>query len=245
MLTAGLVITMAIGMSPLAHAALIYDSSVHLTGEGFGSEPRDLTLQATGGGTVDSGCVGVSAGGTITIGAASCISDALVHDGNGATNVGGNEPSPHGDNNKYGIPTAGSLGISSADQIGILFNPNEPGKDSANVVDLALKFYTSGGALLGAIDGQQNFPSTDPGTGIAGFVFLVSPDEYSYVNALLAANPLLALEATITDIGGGPESFLIFKHTGSTPPPVPVPAALPLMGSALAALVLLRRRRAA
>lgn len=226
-----------------ARAALIYDSTVHLTGQGFGSNPRDLTIQATGKASTESGCVGVSASGGIVIGHAACLSDALVHNKNGVANAGGSEPAPRADNNKYGIPSAASLGIGSADQLGILFNPTEPGMDSANVADLTLKFYTSTGGLLGAINGQQNFPSTDPGNGIAGFVFVVSPDEYSYVNGLLGSNPILALEATITGIGGGPESFILFKKAGSPPPPVPVPAALPLLGSALAALGLLRRKR--
>ena len=51
---------------------------------------------------------------------------------------------------KYGIPTIGSLGITTANQIGILFNATEPGGNSANVTDLTLKFYTATGSLLSA-----------------------------------------------------------------------------------------------
>lgn len=239
----GLALTFTVAAPFSARAALIYDSTVHLTGQGFGSAPRDLTVKVAGSGT-ESGCVGVNAAGGIVIGAGACISDGLVHNGNGVTNVGGNEPAPRADNNKYGIPTAAWLGIGSADQIGILFNADEPGKDGANITDLALKFYTAKGALLGAINGQHNFASTDPGNGIAGFVFVVSKDEYGYVNGLLGLNPILALEATVTGVGGGPETFILFKKEGNPPPPVPVPAALPLMGSALAALGFLRRKRA-
>jgi hypothetical protein len=36
------------------------------------------------------------------------------------------------------------------------------------VLDLTLKFYTSGGSFLGAIDGEQNFLTSNPGNGVAG-----------------------------------------------------------------------------
>jgi hypothetical protein len=173
-LVMGAIATVAFAAPPLAHAALVYDAAVHLPAQGFGNAPRDLTVHAAG-----SGCVGVSATGSITIGSGSCISDALVQDGNGITNLGGSEPSPHTDNQKYGVPTAASLGISTADQIGILFNATEPGGDSANVIDLTLKFYGVDGTLFGAINGQQYFPTTEPGNGVAGFVFVVSPDEFA------------------------------------------------------------------
>ena len=65
------------------------------------------------------------------------------------------------DDQKYGIPTTGSLGITSASQIGVLFNATEPAGDSINVQDVTLKFYTSAGTFLGAIDGQQNFASSN------------------------------------------------------------------------------------
>src|SRR4051812_6912570 len=109
--------------------------------------------------------------------------------GNGVTNQNGAAglPNPHADNQKYGIPTIGSLGITSANQIAILFNATEPGGNSANVLDLTLKFYTSSGTFLGAIDGQQNFNTgTNPGNGVAGFTFVVDQAQQSYVNGLLA-----------------------------------------------------------
>jgi len=42
---------------------------------------------------------------------------------------------------------------------------------------LTLKFYSSSGTLLGAIDGSQNFADSNPGNGVAGFTFVVSTDE--------------------------------------------------------------------
>jgi hypothetical protein len=52
-------------------------------------------------------------------------------------------------------PTIGSLGITDASQIGVLFNATEPMGDSVSVLDVTLKFYGSDGSFLGAIDGQQ------------------------------------------------------------------------------------------
>lgn len=238
----GLTSALLVFAPAVAKASLIFDSGVLLSAQGFGNAPRVLTVQATGqNSSTESGCVGVNGSGGITVGAAGCISDALVHDNNGVANVGGDEPNPHSDNQKYGIPTVGSLGITSANQIGILFNATEPGGNSANVTDLTLKFYSSTGTLLGAIDGQQNFLSTNPGNGVAGFVFRVSTDELAYVNGLLGSNVVLALESTITDVAGGPESYLIVNLATATA--VPEPGTLLFSVTALAGLSLAAWRR--
>lgn len=52
-------------------------------------------------------------------------------------------PNPLADNQTYGVPTAGSLGITTASQIGVLFNATEPSSDSINVLDVTLKFYNA------------------------------------------------------------------------------------------------------
>jgi hypothetical protein len=246
MLVAGAIAAVAACAAPqIASASLVYDSTVTLTGQGFGNAPRDLTVQRTPA-TVgsESGCVGWASGG-IVVGPSGCMNRDAGFDPNGVINVGGDEPQPRTDNQKYGAPTAGSLGITSANQIGILFNATEPAGGTLSITDLTLKFFSATGSLLGSIDGSQTFTNTVPGNGGAGFVFRVSNDELGYVNGLLTSTTRFALESTITGASGGPESFTIFNLGTRNPPPprVPEPATLGLLGFGLASLGLMRRRR--
>jgi hypothetical protein len=141
----------ALAFPQIASADLIYDSSILAPAQGFGTAPRDLTLQSQGNDTTESGGLGFDASGIIF---GSTIMDSSVYLSNGVSNLSGttNLPSPLFDDQKYGVPTAGSLGITSANMIGILFNATEPGGDTINVIDLTLKFYAPTGIFLGAID---------------------------------------------------------------------------------------------
>jgi hypothetical protein len=233
----------AIAFPGIARADLVYDASILATAQGFGNAPRDLTLSSQGNNTSESGGIGFGPGG-ISFG--SSIADSLVFQGNGITNSSstGDLPSPLADDLKYGVPTAGSLGITNAGMLGILFNATEPGGDSVNVVDLTLKFYSSGGAFLGAIDGSQNFASSNPGNGVAGFTFVVSPSEQAQVNSWLAqggAGTTFALESTIQNVGGGPESFLVF-NTGGSNVTVPETGSIVLLSFSLIGIGLVWRK---
>jgi len=168
-----------------------------------------------------------------------------VHDANGIANTGGDETPPLADDQKFGIPTLGSLGITSASDIGILFNGTEPAGNRANVTDITLNFYSSTGALLGAIDGSFDFFNTVQGNGSAGFVFVVSGNELAYVNSLIAPGVILSLNASLTNISGGPDSFLILNlHTPGVVK-IPEPASIALLGIGFLAFGASRRKRSA
>jgi hypothetical protein len=237
----------AVAFSPTASASLVYDETLFFSGQGFGAVPRDLTLQATGQDTFESGAVGVGADGGITFGTP--ITNAQVFMGNGVSTQSGTTtmPEPLADNQKYGIPTTGSLGITSANQIAVLFNADEPSGNGINLQDLTLKFYSSSGTFLGAIDGQQNFASTLTGNGSAGFSFVIDQAQQSQVNQWLAtggSGTKLALEATLADasFAGGPESFVIY-NLGGTVAPIPEPQTYALMLAGLGVIGFMARRR--
>ena len=209
--------TVALMASP-ASASLVFNSQIQLSAQGFGTAPRDLTVQQRGNSSIESGCVGIS-GNAIAVG--SCMGTDAAFDPNGVINVGGDEPNPQTDAQKYGIPTAASLGILSAADIGVLFNATDPAGGPINVRDVTLKFYNTAGVLIGSIDGSNNFLSSNAGNGVAGFVFTVSADEQAYVNSLLTGGTRFALEASLTGATGGPDTFKIvnIRQPGAVPEP--------------------------
>ena len=118
--------------------------------------------------------------------------------GNGVTNLGGNEVNPLSDNQKFGIPTLGELNWTSGANVNLLFNATEPGGNGLTVTDVTLKFY-NGNNVIAAIDGAFSLANTNTGNGNAGF--------------------RIALESTITDVGGGPESFSAIAVVSNAPEP--------------------------
>lgn len=236
-------------MASPASASLVYSSQINLPAQGFGNMPRDLTLQGRG---TTSGCVGTAAGGGITFG--TCTTDAQTFMGNGVSNLNGtgDMPSPLADNQKYGNPTVAGLGLSSAANIGVLFNATEPAGNSINVADITLSFYNAtSGALLGAIDGQQNFPDSFPGNGVAGFVFTVDAPQQGYLNSLIfnGTNDLnnirIGLGATLIGAAGGPDTFTVVNLGQSRAIPEPATWATMIFGIAGIGMVLRRHRKLA
>jgi hypothetical protein len=105
--------------------------------------------------------------------------------------------------------------------------------------------------LVGSIDGQHSFGSTNPGNGVAGFVFRVDSAHLAYVDTLLAmGNIQFALESTLAGSAGGPESYRIVNlaaggSTGGGGFTIPEPASTLLVGlGAFSALRRSNRRKA-
>lgn len=250
LMTAAVVIAFA---TP-ASADLVFDSTIFVTGQGFGNVPRDLTVQRTGGTTSpESGCVGIS-GGNLTFGGSACLANETnVLSGNGTVNTGGHEPSPLADNQKYGAPSLASLNITDPSMLGILFNATEPSGNAVTLNDLTLKIF-NGDTLVKAFDTDQtyNFADSDVGNGSAGRVFVFDDAQQTWLlnnifNQLGYGNFRLALEATLSDTSGGPESFVILnvgcRSDRCDVTEIPVPGVLGLLGAGLMGLGIAARRR--
>jgi len=229
-------------LSGAASASLVYNSAINVSAQGFGNAPRDLTIQGRGNATAESGCIAPTPNNPSTpmFGSAACTPDSFVSLSNGMSNIGGDEPNPQALNQKFDLPTFGSLGITSASDVAILFNATEPGSNSAFVNDLTLTVYSPTGLRLFAIDGSQDFRNTISGNGSAGFVFTVDLAQQTLLAPYIVAGNILGLGASLTSTFAGPESFTILNlATGAD---VPEPASLALLALAGAAAAASRRR---
>lgn len=245
-LAAGAAAVMALASPGIASAGLVYDNTILAPAQGFGTAPRDLTLMATGQGSFESGGLGWD-GSSIVFGSV-LADESQVFMANGVVNQSGTTamPGPLADDQKYGVPTTGALGITSASQIGVLFNATEPAGDPITVSDLTLKFYSSAGSFLGAIDGGAEFVTSNAGNGVAGFTFVIDALQQATVDGWLAlggADTRLALEASITGNAGGPETFLIYNLAPTPVVAIPEPSTYALMFAGLGAVGFMARRR--
>jgi hypothetical protein len=224
-----------------ADASLVQNGTVDLTGQGFGNAPRLLTIQAHGSADSESGAIGIRNGALVDL--APGLTDASVFAGNGVTNAGGDTVNPIGDNQKFGIPTLGELNWTTASNIGLLFNATEPGGNGLDVTDVTLKFY-NGDTIVAAIDGNFSLANTEPGNGKAGFLVSVDQAQQAFLDGAVFsqqgfASYRIALESTITGVGGGPESFSAL----SLSPAVPEPQTYAMMLAGLGLLGFGRVRR--
>lgn len=239
-----------LGLSGGANANLVLNNNVttNISGQGFGSVPRLLTISSQGNNTFESGAIGIVGGNLVAL--TPGITDGLVFSGNGVTNQGGNTVNPLSDNQKFGIPTLGELGWTTASNVNLLFNAAEPGGDGVNITDVTLKFY-NGDNVIAAIDGNFSLASTLTGTGSAGFVISVDAAQQTFLNSTVfnqvgASGFRIALESTITGVGGGPESFSALLPTQIVPfSSAPEPETYAMMLAGLGLLGFAARRRKA
>lgn len=219
-----------IGACPAWADGLDLVGVVQMSGNGFGGNGRSLTISSNK--MTESGCIAPG----LTAGPTACYSSA---------NAGGDEANPISFP-KQAAPTLGSLGITQASQVGILFDavqPQHSGNNSVNIDNLTLKLYDSSNTVIFSASGSWVLP-TNPGNGSGDYLFVLDPSAWSAFNAAVNGNTndALALESTLSfgNKSSGPDSYELTNIAAT-----PEPGSLVLMATGLLGLGFLLRRKPA
>ena len=209
-----------------ANAALILIAPENFSGTGLGSVNTILTINSPNNETVESGSVSFNGNDDVITG-----STALTGASQTLTR------------------TIGSLGLTDASTLRVVFNAVEPGNASSiTLTNLVLGIFSSAGTTLftsGAF-GAITFPDTVTGTGNSGFVFRLDAADTLAAQAagFGSADNRIGLAAAATSATGGNETFFV-AASGSRVVTVPEPATLGLFSAALLGLWGVRRKAGA
>jgi hypothetical protein len=202
-----------------ANATLTFLGAQDFQGTGLGAVNTILTVQNTGS---ESGSVGLDTSGAqvITGDAKTGASQTLVR-------------------------SLDDLGVTSAADLRVVFNANEPAGSGIDLNSLVLNIFSPTGTPLfssGAFT-AQSFADTFNGIGNAGFVFGLDATQAASAQASAFSGSfggnLVGLSANLANAAGGPDTFFI---TNDKTPPVPEPSTYAMMGLGLAGLAWLRRK---
>lgn len=194
-----------------ASAELQYLGQLDLTGTGLGNVNTLLTIQSPANTTTETGSVSWNGTSSVTSGDTQAI------------------------NNTLSLSTLGA----NASNLLIVFNPVEPGNaaNSINLDNLVATIYSPTGDALwnSGTFASVAFPTTDTGTGKAGFLFGLDATQSAEAQTFWDGSNRLGLSASASNATGGHETFFA---TTTEVSPVPEPSTYLMLFGGLALLIL-------
>lgn len=233
----------------VASANLIFDNDVDAKGTGFGTQANILTLHDTGG-----------------AGLATDVEDGTVAWSGTDQTCTGNDVvcTPIGKTSLY---TFGQLDLDSAEQVILIWNPDEVGTSvQTNVDELVLTIYNPDGTTFftASLASPVSFTTINHnGVGGEGFGFRLDSTEAAELNTALGLIPttdrdklIIGLHSSVSFVDNGPDTWTIQnlcpvgETCGAPPEPctvdcnpqqIPEPSPLFLIAVALLGVAMTRR----